>query len=95
MSFEYDPRKSELNKAKHGIDFEEAKAIWRDANAIQLDTRSEDETRFLAVGEIAGTLWTAVITYRDERIRIISVRRSREREAQSYGENLKNNSERT
>ena len=28
MIFEYDPKKSEANKAKHGIDFEETKALW-------------------------------------------------------------------
>lgn len=28
--FEYDENKSVINKNKHGIDFEEAKALWCD-----------------------------------------------------------------
>lgn len=84
MEFEYDPLKSESNKSKHGIDFEEAKAIWDDENAIQLDTVSSVEERFLTVGDVEGVLLTAVITIREERIRIISVRRSRGREVEEY-----------
>jgi hypothetical protein len=33
MDFEYDPNKSEANKAKHGIDFEEAQELWNDQEA--------------------------------------------------------------
>jgi uncharacterized protein len=84
MDFEYDPKKSELNKIKHGIDFGEAKAIWLDENAFQVDTAPGDEERFLVIGNIGGILWTAVITFRDERIRIISVRRARSQEVKQY-----------
>ena len=49
MEFEYDPRKSKLNKSKHGIDFEEAKAIWDDGDSIRLDTLFENEQRYLVV----------------------------------------------
>ena len=38
MKFEYDPAKSESNKAKHGIDFEEAKELWRDERHIVVDS---------------------------------------------------------
>lgn len=87
MDFEYDPLKSELNKTKHGIDFEEAKAIWADDLAIHLNivnTAPDDEERFLVVGMIDQTVWTAVVTYRGERTRMISVRRSRKNEKQAY-----------
>jgi uncharacterized protein len=84
MEFEYDEQKSESNKTKHGIDFEEAKALWLDQSALYLDTRSEDEDRFLIVGKIEGVLWTGVVTFRGERIRVISVRRSRGQEVESY-----------
>lgn len=30
MEFEFDERKSAANKAKHGIDFVEAQALWLD-----------------------------------------------------------------
>ena len=84
MDFEYDPRKSESNKIKHGIDFEEAKDVWLDKRAIQLDTKFDSEDRYLIVGAIDGVLWTVVITNRNEKIRIISARGSRGMELESY-----------
>lgn len=40
LSFEYDPKKSAANLAKHGIDFEQAKGIWEDENRVTLESRS-------------------------------------------------------
>lgn len=80
MQFEFDPAKSKLNRAKHGIDFEEAMLLWTDENRIEIPARTEDEPRFLVIGRIAGKHWSSVITYRGERIRIVSVRRSRAEE---------------
>jgi len=87
MDFEYDRRKSETNKAKHGIDFEEAKALWEDTDRIQLRAILNGEERFPIIGQIAGKHWTTIVTYRGNRVRIISVRRSREREVQLYEKN--------
>ena len=84
MQFEFDPGKSEQNKAKHGIDFVAAQALWEDVDLLEVPARAEDEPRFLMVGRIGRKHWSAVITYRDERIRIISVRRSREKEIELY-----------
>ena len=84
MDFEYDPAKSEANKIKHGIDFEEAKAIWGDGSGYEFPVSSGVEPRFLVVGMIDDKLWTAVITYRSDRIRIISARRASGREADEY-----------
>jgi uncharacterized DUF497 family protein len=64
MEFEFDPAKSEANKAKHGIDFNEAIELWDDENRIEVPARTTDEPRFLVVGRIAGKLWSSVITYR-------------------------------
>ena len=83
-SFEFDDKKSQSNKAKHGIDFEEAQLIWYDPDFIEVQAKSDDEPRFLIIGRIADKHWSAVITYRDESIRIISVRRSREAEVAIY-----------
>lgn len=88
MEFEYDPNKSAANKIKHGMDFEEARELWEDPNAIRIPARSDVETRFAAVGLIDGRFWTAFFTYRDTTIRIISVRRSREKEIAKYEEEL-------
>lgn len=82
--FEFDPKKSEANLKKHGIDFIDAQAIWYDADFIEIQARSTDEPRYLAVGMIDGKHWSAIITYRVAKIRIISVRRSRELEVALY-----------
>ena len=84
MQFEFDERKSRANKAKHGIDFTAAQALWLDEELIELAARTEDEPRFLVVGRIGATHWSAVITYRGESVRLISVRRSRREEVALY-----------
>ena len=84
MNFEFDPAKSTGNKVKYGIDFIEAQTLWDDADLIEIPARTMDEPRFLVIGRIAGKHWSGVITYRDERIRIISVRRSRQEEVKLY-----------
>ena len=87
MDFEFDPQKSESNKEKHGIDFLEAKALWGDDDLVKVPVASIGEERFLIIGKIAGKHWTAVVTYRSDRVRIISVRRSRKGEVLFYEEN--------
>lgn len=84
MSFEYDPQKNASNLQKHGIDFEAARSLWDDQHHLEIPARTEDEPRFLVIGQIEGKIWSAVITYRGENVRIISVRRSRDEEIELY-----------
>ena len=84
MPFEFDESKSRANKAKHGIDFAEAQALWLDERLVEVPARSDDEPRLLVVGQIEGKCWSAFITYRGENTRIISVRRSRAEEVAIY-----------
>jgi uncharacterized DUF497 family protein len=84
MDFEFDDNKSESNRSKHGIDFVEAQELWDDPELLEIPARTEDEPRFVLIGQIAGKCWSAVITYREQRIRIISVRRSRQQEIALY-----------
>ena len=84
MEFEFDLTKSEANKKKQGIDFVEAEALWDDPDLIEVPAIATDEPRFLVVGKMAEKHWSGVITYRGERIRIISVRRSRDEEVKIY-----------
>ena len=81
---EYDPQKSYTNSLEHGIDFEQAQVLWSDPDLIQVKAMTEDEPRYLVVGMIDGRHWTAVITYRSDVVRIISVRRSRQSEVNLY-----------
>ena len=82
--FEYDESKSTSNLKKHGIDFVAAQDLWLDSELIEMRVKSEDEPRFLVIGLIAKKHWSAVITYRDSAIRIISVRHSRKKEVKLY-----------
>jgi uncharacterized protein len=86
MEFEFDPTKSASNKDKHGIDFVEAQALWQDGGleVVLSQARLTSEARFLAIGRIKGTHWTAICTLRGESIRIISVRRARKEEVEYY-----------
>lgn len=60
--FEYDDDKSQTNLAKHGIDFQDAQALWNDPDLLEIRARSEDEPRFLVVGLIGQKHWSAVVT---------------------------------
>jgi len=82
--FEFDNAKSLANLEKHGINFESAQKLWADVNVIEVRAKSDDEDRFLVIGVINSKHWSAVITYRGETIRIISVRRSRKSEVELY-----------
>ena len=84
MKFEYDPAKSIENKAKHGINFEEAQALWQDVDRLEAMILRPGEKRYLLVGRTGSLHWTAIITYRGELVRIISVRRSRHDEVECY-----------
>ena len=84
MEFDFDTRKSEENKRKHGIDFVEAQALWDDPDLIEIPARTVDEQRCVVIGRIKDKHWSGIITYRDEKIRIISVRRSRKEEVEIY-----------
>lgn len=84
MQFEFDPKKSDANKQKHGLDFNEAQALWDDPDLIEIPVQTTDEPRYLVIGKINGKHWSGIITFRGEKIRIISVRRSRKEEAEIY-----------
>ncbi len=84
MEFEFDESKSLANKSKHGIDFPDAQALWNDPDLLEIPARTSDEPRAIVIGRIGDKHWSAIITYRGERVRIISVRRSRKEERSLY-----------
>jgi uncharacterized protein len=84
VEFEFDPVKSASNLEKHGIDFTTAQALWDDVMRVEIPARTADESRWLVIGQIAGKHWSVVVTYRGQRVRIISARRSRKEEAALY-----------
>ena len=83
-SFEFDAAKSESNRTKHGIDFLEAQALWNDPMLLEIPAKTDDEPRHLLIGLIQDKHWSAVVTYRADNIRLISVRRARTEEVALY-----------
>ncbi len=88
--FEFDKNKSLSNKKKHGIDFEEAQALWLDFS-ITLKSKNLDEERWLLIASHKKAIWVAIFTYRLDNIRIISVRKARENEKIYFEEQKRKN----
>jgi uncharacterized DUF497 family protein len=84
MIFEFDPSKSIANLEKHGIDFVQAQGLWEDTDYVEIPLSTADEVRSMVIGKIEGNVWSGIITYRGESVRIISVRRSRKEEISIY-----------
>ena len=84
MEFEWDEKKSQANKSKHGIDFNTATELWNDQNRIEIQTNFQAENRSALIGKIGDKLWMAIFTRRTDAIRIISVRRARKKETKLY-----------
>ena len=84
LEFEFDPDKSRINKEKHGIDFIEGEKLWNDIDLLEIKAKATEEERFIEIGKIGLNHWTAVITYRNNRVRIISIRPSRKDEKELY-----------
>ena len=93
LRFEWDPRKSRANKAKHGVSFEEARSAFLDENArvIPDSEYSEEEERFILLGMSIGLRLLVVChCYRESErvIRIISARRADPSERRDYARYL-------
>ncbi len=84
ITFEFNEQKSQANLLKHGINFIDAQALWNDPGLLEIPAKTEDEPRYLLIGLISGKHWSAVITYRNASVRLISVRRSRPEEVALY-----------
>lgn len=57
---------------------------WDDANIIEIPLKTSDEPRYLIIGKILDKYWSGIITYRKDKTRIISIRRSRKEEVDIY-----------
>jgi len=86
MDFEWDPKKAKANKAKHGVDFELAKDVFRDPACLSSsDYSSADEERWRIIGLAGGKVLFVVYVERDDDvIRIISARQASKREERHY-----------
>ncbi len=84
MEFEFDENKSRANKSKHGIDFIDAQKLWEDPDRIEIPTKYLDEPRYVLIAKIDNKHWSVVHTIRNNKVRLISVRRSRKNEKEIY-----------
>jgi len=84
LMFEFDPEKSRANRAKHGIDFEQAQMLWDDPDAYAVSVQAVQDPRWAMVAKQADQHWCMIFTLRGSNIRIISVRRARMNEVEAY-----------
>ena len=87
LEFEWHEAKAEANLRAHGVSFEFATKVFRDAFAIErLDEREDyGEERFVIVGMAEeDVLLFVAFTERADRIRIISARRATQDEQDEY-----------
>lgn len=83
--FEWDPQKAEANLKKRGLSFERARTIWDDERRVRYRLCEQPENRWLVVARLGPRVcMSAVVTFRKDRIRIISARYSSKREMERY-----------
>lgn len=83
MRYEWDERKRLSNLEKHSLDFFDVSTVF-ESPYVEVPTSRRSEERFLAIGTFEGRFVTVVYTMRGEAIRIISFRRARHEERDTY-----------
>lgn len=90
LTFEWDARKEEVNRRKHGVAFDEAMTVFADPLGRVVDDprHSEREARMTLLGlSVRRRLLAVMFTERGEdRVRIISARRAARHERDDYEE---------
>ena len=90
LTFEWDPQKAESNIEKHGVSFEEASTVFRDALSLTIDDplHSTVEKRMVQIGiSHKNRLLVVVHTEKGDNIRIISARKAIKKERNNYESN--------
>lgn len=89
MKFEWDTKKAEANRSKHGVAFDEAQTVFDDPLYVDFydPDHSDDEDRYIIIGESeSGRLLFVSYVERGELIRIISAREVTLKEREAYEE---------
>ena len=86
FEFEWDEKKSQINKQKHGIDFEEATKLFKKGIKVYFAKEVGNEKRYLISNYLNKKCYSAIFTIRNGKIRIISVRRCRKNEERSISD---------
>src|SRR6266478_2508084 len=93
LRFDWDERKNEDNRTKHGIWFEEARTVFDDPRALLSSDpdHSQEEERFILLGaSSAGRTLVVVHCYKESEglFRIISARNASKKEVKVYEEGI-------
>lgn len=83
MRYEWDERKRHSNLEKHGLDFFDVAVVFESSHVV-VHSPYSSEKRLLAIGIFKKRFVTIVYTMRGEAIRIISFRRARHEERDTY-----------
>ncbi len=92
MNFEWNPEKSRVNKMKHGVSFDEAVILW-ERNYLEVENIARSltgETRNATLGWIGHEIYLAIWTWRENKLRLISVRKARKYEKEIFLKSLQN-----
>jgi hypothetical protein len=85
VRFEWDETKRRTNIRKHGIDFVDAKEVFRGVTLTIEDTRFDyGEIRYVTVGSLKGRVVVVAHTENDDVIRVISIRKGTKNEETKY-----------
>ena len=88
--YEWNETKNQENLSKHGLSFEDANIVFSGPCVTFEDTRYDyGEERFITLGLLAGRVVVIAHTPRDEKTRVISMRKANSREQEIYQERLK------
>ena len=90
LQFEWDSKKAEANKVKHGVSFEEAITVFADplARIFEEPEHSEIERREIIIGHSAKQNLVLVSFVEGDRVRLISARKATRTERKEYEENV-------
>ncbi len=87
MRYVFDPRKDEINQAKHGVSLALAEMVFAGPYISVIGDRFEyGEVRSVAFGFIRNRLFVCVYTDGGAERRVISLRKANEREIKLYGQ---------
>jgi uncharacterized DUF497 family protein len=84
--FEWDEEKRKTNIRRHGLDFRDARQVFKSPMLVALDDREEyGEERWIGLGMLAGRVVVVIFTERGENtIRIISMMKATNYERLRY-----------
>jgi len=92
MEYEWDENKRQINLKKHGFDFVIAYRIYESDEKLTIPSQYKNEQRWIDVAPVGEEPVTGalVYTYREKRVRVISLRKANRKERRLYHEKRKN-----